>query len=752
MKFRSTCSFVSLVLASLAVYASNAPPRFAIESIHPEILTNYIAPLGDGLSAAQGIAFINWGSVQTNPPVNGTNVYVNFPSNSWWAAFLNELDQTERTLFCTLELGATDWAMERNTNILVQKPQTGEQEAGLVRIKPEYLGSWSNFVQHLLAITPQITHLQIENEPDNVWVDVPGYIETLQVAYDAVQAFNSTNAGRDVQVLAAGYFLGRLIDSPAHVINEIIEIYPDTLSYQYLADNFPGVSSNNLSLWARKLQLVVGVLSQEDPSNPSFDILSVHHDLGNTYNTAADLVNWYKSVMARSIYGAYNRPMWVDDMASNQFVGGDNDPLSPEEQALFDGLATNDAATIATFNRQQPARLVRKSVGFFAGGFERISISKDVDKPDFFMPMWRYCGLFYTNNIPKPSYYTTRIMVEKLDGFTNAVKIAQANTNYYVYRFDFDARPDVFVAWSETGSGSIDVSAHVAATNLRVTPIVTNTTAGGEPVWPPIGTTPANVVSLVSDPVFLEPITILTVTGAVVATRSYDGTTSAQITGATLSGVFGDDDVTLAHATTGVFVQAAAGSNITVITAMTLAGADADNYALMQPGLTGDITAREVIIMVTKVYDGSAAIDAGQCFLEGVVAGENITINVLDGFYNAGPSPAIGGLVTVTNGPVLSGTSNPTNYFARTPVSGDISHPQIVPEAWVDGSGDFILAIPEGYVLLDVEGADSGVLTENDYDWQPMALNVDYELGDGFIRILAVEHPMLLVRIRLGPE
>ncbi len=82
----------------------------------------------------------------------------------------------------------------------------------------------------------------------------------------------------------------------------------------------------------------------------------------------------------------------------------------------------------------------------------------------------------------------------------------------------------------------------------------------------------------------------LSVTGAAVTPKEYDGTTEAAITGATLNGVLSTDMVTLANPTTGSFDEKNVGFGKAVTGALTLTGADAGNYTLIQPALTGDIT------------------------------------------------------------------------------------------------------------------------------------------------------------------
>ncbi|MEJ0037762.1 MAG: YDG domain-containing protein [Gammaproteobacteria bacterium] len=82
----------------------------------------------------------------------------------------------------------------------------------------------------------------------------------------------------------------------------------------------------------------------------------------------------------------------------------------------------------------------------------------------------------------------------------------------------------------------------------------------------------------------------LGVLGQVAADKEYDGTTSATLSGGTLSGVIANDMVTLTEA--GAFASAAVASNVAVTTSDSIAGAAAENYSLTQPtGLTANITA-----------------------------------------------------------------------------------------------------------------------------------------------------------------
>ncbi|WP_171805052.1 MBG domain-containing protein [Paludibacter propionicigenes] len=99
----------------------------------------------------------------------------------------------------------------------------------------------------------------------------------------------------------------------------------------------------------------------------------------------------------------------------------------------------------------------------------------------------------------------------------------------------------------------------------------------------------------------------LTITGATVANKPYDATTTATLNGATLSEVAGSDDVTL-DGGIAMFADKNVGMAIPVsVTGYILGGTDKNNYLLSgQPsGLTADITARAITITAdakSKIY------------------------------------------------------------------------------------------------------------------------------------------------------
>ncbi len=129
----------------------------------------------------------------------------------------------------------------------------------------------------------------------------------------------------------------------------------------------------------------------------------------------------------------------------------------------------------------------------------------------------------------------------------------------------------------------------------------------------------------------------LTVTGSTVTSKTYDGSTTAAISSATLSGKLGSDDVALANSTSGIFNNANVGTGKTVTAAMTISGSAAGNYTLTQPTPTGNITAKSVTITgvtaASKVYDGLTAATLSGYVVSTYVGTETLTITTGTGAF-----------------------------------------------------------------------------------------------------------------------
>ena len=205
----------------------------------------------------------------------------------------------------------------------------------------------------------------------------------------------------------------------------------------------------------------------------------------------------------------------------------------------------------------------------------------------------------------------------------------------------------------------------------------------------------------------------LIVIEAKASNKVYDGTTTATITGATLNGAITGDDVTLANENTGAFVTDAVGNDIEVLTSMTLAGADKDNYVLIQPtGLKANIEPQELTVTnaaaKNKVYDGTTDATIVDAILSGVVADDEVLLeNAESGTFK---QDIVGTEIEVTTAMTISG-ADASNYKLIQPIgiTADITTRELTVKDAVaenkvyDGTVNAVVsgAVLDGYVSGD---------------------------------------------------
>ncbi|MFM8420239.1 MAG: YDG domain-containing protein, partial [Verrucomicrobiota bacterium] len=145
----------------------------------------------------------------------------------------------------------------------------------------------------------------------------------------------------------------------------------------------------------------------------------------------------------------------------------------------------------------------------------------------------------------------------------------------------------------------------------------------------------------------------LGVAGLAAASRTYDGTMAAAVSGtATLTGVVAGDAVTVTGAATGTFADKGVGVGKAVtVSGLSLGGGAASNYALGPITLTADgvpkaLTGGAPTLGLAKEYDGTTTASVTAGALSGVVAGDGVSVTASAGFDKAGVGS--GKTVTVT--------------------------------------------------------------------------------------------------------
>lgn len=117
----------------------------------------------------------------------------------------------------------------------------------------------------------------------------------------------------------------------------------------------------------------------------------------------------------------------------------------------------------------------------------------------------RYEGSFANPIVvKKPSYYTYNILAENLEGFDTSREIDIPGA--LVYEFTFNDKDPVYVAWTEEGDKTIDISQYVSGDTVTITQIVTELDEVNNPIYRKDKIHKANSIPISSEPVFIEVI------------------------------------------------------------------------------------------------------------------------------------------------------------------------------------------------------------------------------------------------------
>ncbi|MDD5332742.1 MAG: YDG domain-containing protein [Rhodoferax sp.] len=171
----------------------------------------------------------------------------------------------------------------------------------------------------------------------------------------------------------------------------------------------------------------------------------------------------------------------------------------------------------------------------------------------------------------------------------------------------------------------------------------------------------------------------LAVSGLGAANKTYDASTAATLTGAASVTALAGDSVTLGGTAVGTFATKGVGTAKAVtVTGNTLAGADADNYNIVQQtGLTADITKKDISVSgltaSNKTYDARTVATLGGTASVTALSGDNLSVGGTAAGAFADKNVGTAKAVTVT-GNTLGGTdAGNYNIVQQTGLTADIA-------------------------------------------------------------------------------
>ena len=184
----------------------------------------------------------------------------------------------------------------------------------------------------------------------------------------------------------------------------------------------------------------------------------------------------YKEIMAR--YGV-QKPIWITETST-----------SSHENSVLSGQSSEQI---------QARHVVKRLVIFSAKGAEKVfwhGYGETFEDNKFFQ-----CNLIDPDtDIPKPAYYTFKLLVDKLDFYKSVVTLGDDDVR--LYKFITHKDEPVFVAWSSSPQ-TIDLSTHSEAERMLVTHIVED-----DDPQPQMETAQVTNIQISDSPVFIELVPI----------------------------------------------------------------------------------------------------------------------------------------------------------------------------------------------------------------------------------------------------
>ena len=174
--------------------------------------------------------------------------------------------------------------------------------------------------------------------------------------------------------------------------------------------------------------------------------------------------------------------------------------------------------------------------------------------------------------------------------------------------------------------------------------------------------------------VLLTPIT-LTVTGTNTPTKVYDGTSTAVVTGGSLSGVLSVDAAHVGLTQSATYSSANVGTAISLTMNNSISGIASSNYSLTQPPITsGNITAAPLGISVTGVYNGTLTFTPTTYTMTGLVTVGGVTQTLVPTSVSVNSSQvSANGANFVTSINSATGTASLSNYQINSVYNGNLS-------------------------------------------------------------------------------
>ena len=428
-----------------------------------------------GIKWIKTAIIVNWRFLEPNPPVNDRHIYL-WDKKIMGIMSLDGLVQAYQDKdmgFIFTIRTVSPWATR-----LVLKPQPTEVAT------PPKDNKWRDFEEFVFNLVERydgdgindmpglktpIVYYELESEAQHAgyWQGTPEeYIKLLQVAYGAAK-----RAYPSVKLILSGINMGDIFDdigptSPnADVTNRV----------QKFGSLLATVKRNDLEFIRKSIA-----------AGDYYDIIEFHWN--RDYMGAYKTVDFIKQELQRH---GLEKPIWAGNATSAPWLSPLAGDINPKFKARGDELSrsaidsghTNYESVNRWLRAEQAKLIVKKYLVGMELGLKKVIMETTVDWP---MPErtpyhrnWHIQGMVDASGKPKPAYYTLKLMVEKLDGFSSVERLSMGE-GFWVYKVMVKDRP-IYVLWFESGKISgpgekpaeADVGLSLDTMSIKITHIVT---------------------------------------------------------------------------------------------------------------------------------------------------------------------------------------------------------------------------------------------------------------------------------------